>query len=125
MERRLRLRSEADFRRVRAEGRAWGHRLLTLVATPNGLAANRYGFVISKRVGNAVARNLAKRRLREIARHLDAAGRLRPGHDCIVIVRPNVARATFAEIEAAVLHVLERAALLLPAPPPPGAAPGE
>ena len=58
MERCLRLRDEADFRRVRAEGRSAGNRLLTLVVRPNDRARNRYGFVVSKRVGNAVTRNL-------------------------------------------------------------------
>lgn len=123
MERRLRLREEADFRRVRAEGRSWGHRLLTLVALPNGRARNRYGLVVSKRVGNAVMRNLVKRRLREILRQWDQAGRIVPGRDCILIVRPAIAQATFADVQAGVAAVLSRAALLLPAPVTPPAPP--
>lgn len=46
----------------------------------------RVGFTCSKKVGNAVARNRAKRRLREIARHvLPFKGK--PGFDYVMIGR--------------------------------------
>lgn len=112
MERRLRLRDDADFRRIRADGRAFGGPLLTLLVRPNGLPHNRYGFVVSKRVGNAVARNLVKRRLREILRHLDRAGRVSPGHDLAFIVRPRLAETPFDLIRDAVEAQLRRAKLL-------------
>jgi ribonuclease P protein component len=116
MERRLRLRDEADFRRVRAGGRAWANRGLTLLVAPNALSHNRYGFVVSKRVGKAVTRNLVKRRLREILRQLDRARRVPPGHDLAFIVRPALAEASFAEARDAVTDLLARARLLRPAP---------
>jgi ribonuclease P protein component len=115
MERRLRLRDEADFRRVRASGRAWANRGLTLLVAPNALSHNRYGFVVSKRVGKAVTRNLVKRRLREILRQLDRAGRIPPAHDLALIVRPALAEASFAEARDAVTELLARARLLRPA----------
>lgn len=93
--------------------------MMTLVATPNGLSGNRYGFVISKRVGNAVVRNLAKRRLREILRPLDGADRIRSGFDCVFIVRPSVREAPFDEIAAGVTLLLTRASLLKMPPPTP------
>ncbi len=119
MERRLRLRAESDFAHVRAEGRAWRDRLMTMLIVPNGGPSNRYGFVVSKRVGNAVTRNLAKRRLREILRQLDRAERLATGYDCVIIVRPGLALIPFAELSAAVQALLKRARLLLPVPTPP------
>ena len=115
MERRLRLRDEADFRRVRASGRAWANRGLTLLVAPNALSHNRYGFVVSKRVGKAVTRNLVKRRLREVLRQLDRAERIPPGHDLALIVRPALAEASFAEARDAVTDLLARARLLRPA----------
>ena len=48
----------------------------------------RVGFTCSKKVGNAVARNRAKRRLREVAR-LVLPGLGRPGWDYVLIGRKD------------------------------------
>ena len=50
------------------------------------------GFTCSKKVGNAVARNRAKRRLREAAR-LILPGLARPGWDYALIGRPEATAA--------------------------------
>ena len=120
MERRLRLRAEADFARVRSRGRTWRDRLLTLIVLPNEQEHNRFGFVVSKRVGNAVTRNLVKRRLREIMRQLDRAERLDAGHDYLIIVRPTVATVPFATLSESVEGLLGRAKLLSPTKAAPG-----
>lgn len=54
--------------------------------------AVRIGFTCSKKVGNAVARNRAKRRLREIAR-LDLPALAKAGHDYVLIGKKNVTAA--------------------------------
>src|SRR6476469_2291918 len=118
MERRLRLRAEADFARVRSQERSWRDRLFTLVVLPNDQLHNRYGFVVSKRVGNAVTRNLVKRRLREIMRHRDSARQIRNGYDCLLIVRPIAATVAFDALDASVEALLGRAKLLQPLPQP-------
>jgi len=52
----------------------------------DGLAVIRAGFTATKKIGGAVDRNRAKRRLREAARlHLPLLGR--PGHDYVFIAR--------------------------------------
>ena len=61
-------------------------------------AAIRFGFTITKRVGNAVHRNKLRRRLREIARHA-APSIQRPGR-LVTIPRPIASEATFAEIQS-------------------------
>lgn len=49
----------------------------------------RVGFTCSKKVGNAVARNRAKRRLREIAQ-LELNALALPGHDYVLIGKRDV-----------------------------------
>ena len=66
-----RLRSAADFTRLRAEGRALrGQHCLVVVAECPG-EPRKVAFVASRKgVGGAVERNRARRRMREIVRRL-------------------------------------------------------
>jgi ribonuclease P protein component len=57
----------------------------------------RFGFTVSKKVGNAVERNRVRRRLREIVR-LSAAIRIRSGHDYVLIGRRAALKVPFARI---------------------------
>ena len=64
-----RMRSATDFGTVRASGVAYRGRHCLVVASPAPGEPTRIAFVASRRgVGEAVARNRARRRLREIVR---------------------------------------------------------
>jgi ribonuclease P protein component len=66
----------------------------------------RVGFTCSKKVGNAVARNRAKRRLREVARFvLPLHGR--PGWDYVLVGRAEVtATRDFRQMQADLIRAL-------------------
>ncbi len=69
----------------------------------------RVGFTCSKKVGNAVARNRAKRRLREVAR-LTLPTHGRDGYDYVLIGRRDLTAARdFAEMCTDLERALEKA----------------
>lgn len=57
----------------------------------------RFGFTVSKKVGNAVERNRVRRRLREIVR-LSGANRMRSGHDYVLIGRRAALKVPYARM---------------------------
>ncbi|OWU73713.1 ribonuclease P protein component [Marinibacterium profundimaris] len=85
------LNKRADFlRAARARRQAMpGFHLQARRRAPGEAEGIRVGFTCSKKVGNAVARNRAKRRLREIARALLPAEGL-PGWDYVLVGRAGV-----------------------------------
>ncbi len=104
-----RLRSRADFDRVRREGRSWSHRFLVLVACRNELGVTRVGVAAGKRVGNAVVRNRAKRLMREAARVYYA--QIAPGWDLVLIARNPIVPAKMQDVAAGLETLLHQAGL--------------
>lgn len=93
---RTRLTDSPEFERVYRQGDAYRGRLFSVHAFPNELGTPRLGLSVSRRVGNAVTRNTARRRLREV---FHAALPEVPGDlDLVVSARPAVAEATFQEL---------------------------
>lgn len=67
----------------------------------------RLGLITSKKVGNAVCRNKAKRRLREIFRI--NKHKLTSGLDIIFILKPQINSVGYSELKTMVLSCLKNA----------------
>ncbi|MER1997240.1 MAG: ribonuclease P protein component [Arthrobacter sp.] len=95
---RNRVRSSADFSHTVRSGARSGRRNVVLYAVPNPAAPTRVGFIVSKAVGNAVTRNLVKRRLREAA--AQSLADHPTGLDIVVRALPPAASASWAQLRA-------------------------
>ena len=109
--RNLRLAQNRDFSRVRQQG----ERLVNgcLIANWHRLPDGRppkLGVVTSKRIGNAVTRNRARRLLRESFRQHQHE--LSQPVELVLVARASIAGRDFAGVERDFLATLQRAKLL-------------
>jgi ribonuclease P protein component len=101
-----RLTRSEDFRRVRAGRRHWAMPGVVVQARemPAAVRARedgdvaRIGFTVSRRVGKAVVRNRAKRRLRAAAAEV-MPGAAKPGMDYVLIGRQRTVDRPFAALK--------------------------
>ena len=111
MQRRHRLRSSADFRHVRQQGRTLAHPLLVLSYVENNLESSRFGFVVGGRLGKAAKRNRIKRRMREAVRMRIQERKIARGWDIVLIARQPIVTASFQQVDQAIGLLLRRADL--------------
>jgi ribonuclease P protein component len=94
-----RLQKRADFLRLAARGKKIAKYGFVMQVLGDGAAPHpRIGYTATKKIGNAVTRNRAKRRLREAAR-LGLAGRELPGVELVLIARRETATMPFATLQ--------------------------
>lgn len=109
MNRTYRLAKNRDFQRVYRRGKSCGTHLMALVWSRAPRGELKFGFSASKKVGNAVTRNRARRRMRECVRlRLD---KIRPGYHMIFIARRAIADASYQSIEKCTEKLLTQAKL--------------
>lgn len=104
-----RLRSSAEFARVRAEGTSVSGKfvIVNVLRHPEG-GLWRSGVITSRKVGGAVQRNLARRRLREIIRQ---AG-IQDGFWVVTVARWRILEASFEELKQDWMRAARRARIL-------------
>ena len=92
-----RIRRRQDFKKIHEEGRRTSGRYMTALFLANTLGHGRLGIIASRRLGGAVARNRAKRLIREVFRRSVPPA---IGMDVVVIPRRELFDAAFADFEA-------------------------
>jgi len=83
--------------------------MIVLCRHPNDLQSSRFGFSVSRRVGNAVVRNRVKRLMGEAVRL--QCDLVKPGWDVVLIARAGIVRAGYESVNRSVTRLLDRAQL--------------
>ncbi len=101
------------FRRLYATA-GYANGCLVLYARRNRTGTNRIGITVGKKLGHAVVRNRARRRIREVYRLNEE--KFQPGWDIVVVARSRCVTTDFASLTAAFLSLAEKAGILAQQP---------
>jgi ribonuclease P protein component len=98
------LRHRRDFQTVYDTGRKTHGRTMIIFALPRPGESTRLGIAATRKLGDAVERNRAKRLIRELFRLNPAP----PGYDIVVVPRRALFDASFSSLEAEYVATLGR-----------------
>ena len=93
------IKENRTFQRIYKRGRSALTPFLVLYCRPNNLGHNRLGVTVSTKLGGAVVRNRARRRLREVYRL--AQPRLKQGYDLVLVARARSVNGPYDRLTAA------------------------
>ena len=98
------------FRRLYAKGDSAVGRLVVVYARRNGTDGNRLGITTGAKLGRAVDRNRARRRIRESYRLNES--RLKRGYDVVIVARGAAIDGDFQEMQKSFLRQCKKLRLL-------------
>ena len=94
-----------EFQKVYRQGKSKANKYLVMYVLRGESGPSRYGFSVSKKVGNSVVRHRITRLLRESVRKNDAL--VSEGNRIVIIARANVKDKDFESVDGAVFHLLK------------------
>lgn len=109
LNKKYRINRKEEYNHIYNNGKKIQGKYIIIFLTANNMEYNRFGIVTSKKVGHAVQRNLAKRRIRAIIQnHLPA---FKTGFDLVIVARYNIKDALYAALEKDFLNAIKKAQL--------------
>ena len=110
MKRETTLKQNYEFRRAYNKGRSGVCPYVVIYARPNRSGKNRLGVTVSTKLGCAVARNRARRRLREVYRL--SQPRMKKGFDIVLVARSRTVTGSYHELTQSYLKLCEKLGLM-------------
>lgn len=104
------LRKKSDFSAIYNKGKSVGERYVVLFHKKNNLPYNRMGYLASKKVGNSVERNRARRLMKESFRQLEKD--VKEGRDLIIIARNTIGNKSMQEVQKSMFSAFKKSGLL-------------
>jgi ribonuclease P protein component len=102
-----RVTSGADYREIVRRGRrAGGANTVCYIRRSTAETPARFGFIVSKKVGTAVRRNLVRRRMKAAAHEF--VDRLPAGSDIVVRALPGADQASWDTLHAEISAAIDR-----------------
>ena len=104
------LKQNYEFRRLYQKGASSAGSCMVLYCRKNKLDHNRLGLTASVKLGHAVVRNRARRRLREVYRV--NSGALKQGYDIILVARGKTVSTGWKELNDTFLRLCRKLELM-------------
>ncbi|MEG0292198.1 MAG: ribonuclease P protein component [Anaerovoracaceae bacterium] len=104
------LSGKRNFDAVYRRGKSVGDRYVVIFYKKNNLSYNRIGFLASKKVGNAVARNRARRLMKESVRLIEDLNF--NGFDVIFIARNTINNRKCADVKKSIEAAIKKTAMV-------------
>lgn len=105
----LTLRNQKSFVAVYNRGKSKGCKYAVVLFKKNGMDYSRLAYVASKKVGNSVQRNRARRLMRESYRTMNK--KIVPGYDVIFIARNGITDYKCDEVRKGLFGAIRAAGL--------------
>lgn len=106
MKKAVTIKQNHEFRRLYAKGKSAVGSAMVLYCRKNRLGHNRLGVTVSTKLGGAVVRNRARRRLREVYR-LSQPG-MKQGYDVVIVARSRAVKAPFPVMMDTFRHLCQK-----------------
>jgi ribonuclease P protein component len=102
LKKKFRLKKKSGFKEIFSKGRNYSSKYAAIYILKG---PKRFGFIASKKIGNSVQRNRAKRLLREVIRlNLE---NINNKVQIIFIARPKIKGVSYFEVEKSLLNMLK------------------
>ena len=100
------LKQNHEFRRLYNRGKSAVSPYFAIYCRKTGRPVSRLGITTGVKLGNAVKRNRARRRIRELYRTNES--RFLPGYDVVVVARARVIYGRYADLERSFLQLMRK-----------------